>query len=911
MQKMLRVTAVAFTILLAGVLYGFHSDPKTEAAAPPCCLIAITNQANNTIEAYDPASPDWDGVDARVWSWKPSTALGYTSREVGLWNGPSEAKLKGRVLVATAGQLATIASYPTGTRIWAADVGIGSNPHSAELLPNGNIAVAASDGKWVRVYASSQGPDAVAYGEFKLDFAHATHWDEENELLWVIGHDADAKQHILTALRVGGTDASPTLTEEPGRRAILPSPWGHDVAAYDGDANKLWVSTNAEVYVYDIAAKTFTPAPGGANRSFVKSVGQLPSGPIVETRPDNLKTPPGNCKLNGWCTDTVDLFSPDATRTATGSAIYKARIWDGRSDMRAAFLNRLTVSESFYAGSAGAAGGGAKIPDDYFVNVDNPQDPIALSRFLDPATGRSYLSVVNLSLARAQTAVLQFDADRRIDPVTEVSKETGTEIAADYDAGSARLTSALQPGESRLYALPSDFRYQLPQQLPSEPPIIGPYTNLALHKTVTASSDYGRSGWYARAATDGLRTSTSSSMGWTSYNDIKNNHTEWIQVDLGAVYTVNTVDLYPRADGKNTGLGYPTDFTIQVSEDNVRWSVAVVGHQASKPGGMLEYVFPAASARYVKVVGTNLTGDPFGNYHMQFAEIEVYSRTSPLSIGLKPSRLLVGKTGTLTVVGWTRDGQIDPLNGAQIRFASQNPAIATVDENGVVTAHAEGTAVITVSVTKSDGTVESGECAIVAERLPSPWNADFYGHAQGVISATENGFDLRANGTGFGSAGDDLVYLYRDVGAANPIAVTSVVQSVYKTSTGHNGRAGIMFREGGEADPYGPSVSLTVNPQGRIVMTGRTKDGAIQEIKGDYTVFPVRLKLEKTGNRFVGFYKKDGEWVPFNGNPGHSGISVNMDKSLRAGVAVFSEDAGHDTKTTVSDIRFESKRGLP
>ncbi|MEF3305028.1 DUF6528 family protein [Paenibacillus sp. GYB003] len=911
MKHLLRLTALVIAMLAAGVLNGYDSDPKTEAAAPPCCLVAITDQATNTIEAYDPAFPDWDRDEALVWSWKPGTALGYSPKEASLWNGPSDAKLKGRVLVATAGQLATVASYPSGTRIWAADVGIGSNPHSAELLPNGNIAVAASDGKWVRVYASSQGPDAVEYAEFKLDFAHATHWDEANKLLWVIGHDAGAKQHILTALRVGGTDAKPTLTEETGRRAVLPSPWGHDVAAYAGDPNKLWVSTNAEVYVYDIAAKTFTPAPDGANRSFVKSVGQLPSGQIVETRPDNLKTPPGSCKINGWCTDTVDLFSPDSTRTATGSAIYKARIWEGGSDLRAAVLKRLTAAESFYAGSAGAAGGLTKLPDDYFVRVDNDQGPIAISRFVDPANGRSYLSVVNLSLARTQTAVLHVDADRKINSVTEVSKETGAEIATDYDAGSAMLTTALTPGESRLYALPADFRYQMPERLPPEPPIVGPYTNLALHKTVTASSDYGRSGWYARAATDGLRTSTSSSMGWTSYNDIKNNHTEWIQIDMGGVYTINTVDLYPRADGKNAGLGYPTDFTIQVSEDNVSWSVAVVGHQATKPGGMLEYAFPATAARYVKVVGTNLTGDPFGNYHMQFAEIEIYARTSPLSIWAVPSRLLVGKTGTIAVVGWTRDGQIDPLSGARIRYASQDPAVATVDENGVVTAHAEGTAVIAVAVTKSDGIVESGGCEIVVESLPAPWNADFYGQAHGLISATEDGFELRANGTGFGADRDDLVFVYRDVAAANPIAVTSVIQAVYKTANGRNGHAGIMFREGGEADSFGPSVSLTVNPQGRIVMTARTKAGAIQEIKGDYTVFPVRLKLEKTGNRFVGFYEKNGAWVPVNGNPGRSGMSVNLEKSLRAGVAAFSEDAGLYTKTTVSDIRFESKRGMP
>ncbi|WJH36003.1 discoidin domain-containing protein [Paenibacillus sp. CC-CFT747] len=464
----------------------------------------------------------------------------------------------------------------------------------------------------------------------------------------------------------------------------------------------------------------------------------------------------------------------------------------------------------------------------------------------------------------------------------------------------------------KLYALPAGFRYQVPQQLPPEPPAIGPYTNLALHKTVTASSDYGRSGWYARAVTDGQRTSTASSMGWTSYNDIKKNHTEWITVDMGASYKINTLDLYPRADGKNTGLGYPKDFTIQVSEDNVHWSVAASGHQETRPTGMMEYTFPMTSARYVKIEGTQLTGDPFGNYHMQFAEIEIYSRTeSHLTLELKPSKLLVGKTGELHVFGWTPEGEIDPLDGAVVRFSSSNPAVAGVDDKGTVTAKAEGEAVLTAEVTKRNGTVDKGEYELMVESLPSPWKADFYGKAYGLINPVEDGFRIRANGLGHGPEEDDLVYLYQDFTTENPVTVTSVIDSVYRTANGRDGSAGIMFRNGSEADASGSFVSLTVNPQGRIVMTARTEAGTVQELKGPYTVFPVELKLVKTGNRFTGFYKKEGAWIPVSGNPGHSGITVNMGKAIKAGMAVFSEESELYTAASVSQIRFESGPGRP
>jgi len=907
------ITACFALIVVAGALAipapGRVAKAEAEVDAPAsCCLIAGTNQANNRIEAYDPEATDWNGAGALAWSWQPNEALGYSPKEVGLWGGPSEAKLSGHVVTATAGQLATIAAYPSGTRIWAVDTGSGSNPHSAELLPDGNLAVAASDGKWVRVYTSSQGPDSTSYAQFNLAFAHAVHWDAHNRLLWVIGYDEPIKQHILTALVVGGTPANPTLTEDKSRRSELSTPWGHEVSPYAGDPDKLLISTNLGAYVYDKTDKTFVSAPDGANRTFVKTIGNLPSGQIVETKSDNTKTPPGACTINGWCTDTVEFFSPYETRTVKGAAFYKARIWENRHDKRAPLLSGLAPVATYYAGSIPA--GGSALPDSFFVHPVQSEGDLAIAHLMDPATGRIYLMAVNESLRDETSVDLRFDPARRIDRVKEVSEATGTEIATNYDRGTGSLSFTLQPGDGKLFALPDDFRYQIPQQLPAEPPVIGPYTNLALHRAVTASSDVGRSGWSKAAAVDGLRTSASGSLGWTSYNDIKKNHTEWIQIDMGSTYRINTVDLYPRADGANAGLGFPIDFTIQISEDNTHWTTVVNGHQGTKPSGMQSYSFPWADARYVKVEGTNLSTDPFGNYHMQFAEIELFARTdSPLSLTLSPAKLLVGHSGALSVIGWNADGTIDPLSGARFEYESSDGTVAVVDGQGIVTAHAAGTALIAVKVTRADGTVETGRLEVTVEELPSPWKADFYGGAYGLIAPSPalDGFTIRANGLGAGPAGDDLAYVNRPVAAQRPIAVTTVVESVYKTATGADGQAGIMIRgeAGSDSAASAPFVFLSASPEGRIVMTSRDASGDVERIEGDYTVFPAKLKLVKTGNRFVGFYEQGGDWVPINGNPGHSGLSVNMDKSLAAGVAAYSGESERYHLAVLSGIRIE------
>jgi len=310
------------------------------------CWIATTNQdSDHQIEVYDPAVYDWNTAAALKWSWKPTTAKGYSSSEVSLWDDPTDVKLRNttvfsgtsQAIVTSGGIMATIAAYPSGAREWIIGFHQYTGVHSVELLPNGNIAVAAAGttgqpyGNWIRGYSSSQAPPNHAnYDQFNLTSAHAVLWDPSINRLWVTGYMPGISKHVLTALIVGGTAANPTLTEDTTRRSILPGAWGHDVYPYYYDNNKLWVSMNTDfnnggVYLYDKTTKTFTTAPGASNRDFVKSIGNQPSGQIVEARPrPNPST--------GWVTDTVDFYSPagalNAQRAVTGAKFYKARVFD-------------------------------------------------------------------------------------------------------------------------------------------------------------------------------------------------------------------------------------------------------------------------------------------------------------------------------------------------------------------------------------------------------------------------------------------------------------------------------------------------------------------------------------------------------------------------------------------------------
>lgn len=148
--------------------------------------------------------------------------------------------------------------------------------------------------------------------------------------------------------------------------------------------------------------------------------------------------------------------------------------------------------------------------------------------------------------------------------------------------------------------------------------------NLAFSAAVTSSSSGESGDWGKSRINDGQLNSVGGSMGYTSESSLTTNHTEHIQLDMGSSKTVSKVDLYPRNESGQVGKGFPVNFTIQISTDNINWTTVVTRTAYAQPGNSVQsFTFTAASARYVKVVGTSLRLNGT-EYRMQFAEMEVY-----------------------------------------------------------------------------------------------------------------------------------------------------------------------------------------------------------------------------------------------------------------------------------------------
>ncbi|QJB35872.1 hypothetical protein HF329_33020 [Chitinophaga oryzae] len=338
MMKRIILTGAAFALLVfqlacskkQGATAPPDNPPPVQQPEPyPGLPLALTNEAVKKIEIYDPMVTDWNTAAAKKWSWSPTTALGFSADEINRFGGGTDFKVRKGYAVMSDNSMAAVMTYPAGQRVWAKI--ISGNVHSAELLPNGNIALAASDGNWIRVYASSQGPNNSNYGEFALGAAHAVLWDPELNVLWVTGQDQSNNAHILTALAVGGSDAMPELTELKQYRVALPTPWGHEVSSYYGNKNLLWVTTNGGEYVFNKSTKTLSMSPTN-NLTFVKGIGNQPGGQIVLVRPDANKNPrpPVSCSLNNWSTSTIDFYTAggqrQGSRTVNGACFYKIKI---------------------------------------------------------------------------------------------------------------------------------------------------------------------------------------------------------------------------------------------------------------------------------------------------------------------------------------------------------------------------------------------------------------------------------------------------------------------------------------------------------------------------------------------------------------------------------------------------------
>ncbi|SDO33344.1 DUF6528 family protein [Actinacidiphila guanduensis] len=299
------------------------------AAAATVPAVVVGDQRSRRALVLDGTQTSWDpAADPSVvlWSFAPDGDARYADlAPAESFTYVSEVKARSldgvpHLLVTASYGFAAVVEYGTGARRWGGLVatsgpGADLNPHSAELLPNGNVAVACSAGDAVRIYSAAQGPASTGFTAADLATAHGVHWDDGQGVLWAVGGST------LVAYDIGTAD-NPALTVRT--TVPLPTPDGHDVNAVSGSPDLLWVATGTALYRFSKSARTFAPytAPtcGAGPWGGVKAVSNA-GDTVLFTEPDGDLTP-------NWQTRYARIASGTAAPyTLAGGGIYKARWW--------------------------------------------------------------------------------------------------------------------------------------------------------------------------------------------------------------------------------------------------------------------------------------------------------------------------------------------------------------------------------------------------------------------------------------------------------------------------------------------------------------------------------------------------------------------------------------------------------
>lgn len=287
-------------------------------------LFAVTDQLGGRIVVLDSAmiAPLSERAPAGiVWTWSPPQEI--LAGRSSAWGRPSDLRLsrddRGELCLLVTDSYGLVAAIGADGRTrWWVDVGPYANPHAAELLPDGRVAVAASSGGWVRVYSGLR-TDEADYDHIPLDDAHGLVWDVDRECLWALGVDR------LLSLRL-----RPPQSAKRGRsvRVLsdvrLPTWGGHDLQPVRVDRHRLWVTTSSAVYQYSKIHKSWLADYDNAaviDKPNVKSIGCLPQvGTVLRTIPDPDAQPE-------WLTGHVDVVGARTDVIPVPGQIYKARPW--------------------------------------------------------------------------------------------------------------------------------------------------------------------------------------------------------------------------------------------------------------------------------------------------------------------------------------------------------------------------------------------------------------------------------------------------------------------------------------------------------------------------------------------------------------------------------------------------------
>jgi hypothetical protein len=247
----------------------------------------------------------------KIWSWKAAERSDLPDEFKGLFGTTDECKpfnMGKNVLITSSGGAVAYVDRQQDRVLFYARA---ANAHSADLLPNNRVAVAASfnrEGRGDRliIFDLNQ-PDQALWHE-ELPGGHGVVWDEERQLLWALSIQ-DIRVYQLDDWDTSAPKLINALTID------LPERGGHDLYPVPG-TSLLMVTTGKHCWLFDRDKKTFTLHPELSEQAHVKSISQHPiTKQVVYVQAEG----------DHWWAERLHFLNPEQTLHIPGEHFYKAR----------------------------------------------------------------------------------------------------------------------------------------------------------------------------------------------------------------------------------------------------------------------------------------------------------------------------------------------------------------------------------------------------------------------------------------------------------------------------------------------------------------------------------------------------------------------------------------------------------
>jgi len=256
------------------------------------------------------AKPD-AGNGRRVWTWRAQDRPDLPDEFKPLFRTTDECKPEdegARILITSSASGVALVNRADGRVLFHARV---TNAHSAELLPNNRVAVAASHdqaGKGDRLIVFDLAKSNTEISSDELPWGHGIVWDAQRNRLWALGN---------TDLRV--FELRDWDTRSPGLRRVevipLPEAMGHNLSIVPGSP-ALAISTTNHCWLFDRDTKTFRRHPELGDAKDVKSISYHPAtGQVAYVQAEG----------ENWWAERIHFLGPAGMIHIGGEHFYKAR----------------------------------------------------------------------------------------------------------------------------------------------------------------------------------------------------------------------------------------------------------------------------------------------------------------------------------------------------------------------------------------------------------------------------------------------------------------------------------------------------------------------------------------------------------------------------------------------------------